>query len=144
MFKITKFNICIIGMLVGIGLISLLPFMGLTCRWGCAAVGGGQKVEEVLKPSSYYFMPSESTFVKNVCIMRSYLCVDTESIMASIQKEKRSCYLYSNKKCQLYVYILRYCLSNITNTWIMIVISLYNDDNTLSIHYCQQHCLILM
>jgi hypothetical protein len=41
MFKITKFNICIIGMLVGIGLISLLPFMGLTCRWGCAAVGGG-------------------------------------------------------------------------------------------------------
>ena len=98
MFKITKFNICIIGMLVGIGLICLLPFMGLTCRWGCAAVGGGQKVEEVLKPSSYYFMPTESTSVKNVCIMRSYLCVDTESIMASIQKEKRSCYLYSNKK----------------------------------------------
>jgi hypothetical protein len=37
MFKITKFNICIIGMLIGIGLISLLPFMGLTCRWGCTA-----------------------------------------------------------------------------------------------------------
>ncbi|MBD0360768.1 MAG: hypothetical protein ICV56_08680 [Nitrososphaeraceae archaeon] len=39
MFKITKFNICIIGMLVGIGLISLLPVMGLTCRWGCTPGG---------------------------------------------------------------------------------------------------------
>ena len=38
MFKITKFNICIIGILVGIALISLLPFMGLTCRW-CTAAG---------------------------------------------------------------------------------------------------------
>jgi hypothetical protein len=32
MFKITKFKVCVIGMIVGIGLISLLPFMGLTCR----------------------------------------------------------------------------------------------------------------
>jgi uncharacterized membrane protein len=32
-FKITKFNMCVIGILVGIGLLSLLPFMGLTCRW---------------------------------------------------------------------------------------------------------------
>ena len=38
MFKITKFNICIIGILVGIGLLSLLPFMGLTCRW-CTSSG---------------------------------------------------------------------------------------------------------
>jgi hypothetical protein len=34
----TKFNICIIGMVVGIGLISVLPFMGLTCRW-CTGAG---------------------------------------------------------------------------------------------------------
>jgi ABC-type enterobactin transport system permease subunit len=38
LFKITKFNICIIGILVGIVLLSLLPFMGLTCRW-CTSVG---------------------------------------------------------------------------------------------------------
>jgi hypothetical protein len=38
MFKITKFNICIIGILVGIGLLSLLPFMGLACRW-CTSAG---------------------------------------------------------------------------------------------------------
>jgi hypothetical protein len=38
MFKITKFNICIIGILLGIGLLSLLPFMGLTCRW-CTTAG---------------------------------------------------------------------------------------------------------
>jgi hypothetical protein len=38
MFKITKFNICIIGILVGITLLSLLPFMGLTCRW-CTSAG---------------------------------------------------------------------------------------------------------
>ena len=38
LFKITKFNICIIGILVGIALISLLPFMGLTCRW-CTSAG---------------------------------------------------------------------------------------------------------
>jgi hypothetical protein len=29
MFKITKYKICVAGMLLGIGLISLLPFMGL-------------------------------------------------------------------------------------------------------------------
>jgi hypothetical protein len=28
MLKITKFNVCVFGMFVGIGLISLLPFMG--------------------------------------------------------------------------------------------------------------------
>jgi hypothetical protein len=28
MFRITKFKICIIGMVIGVGLISLLPFMG--------------------------------------------------------------------------------------------------------------------
>jgi hypothetical protein len=39
MFKITKYNLCIIGMLVAIGVISLLPFMGLTCRWGCTIAG---------------------------------------------------------------------------------------------------------
>jgi hypothetical protein len=33
MFKITKFNLCMVGMVVGIGLISALPFMGLSCRW---------------------------------------------------------------------------------------------------------------
>ena len=38
LFKITKFNICIIGILVGIALLSLLPFMGLTCRW-CTSAG---------------------------------------------------------------------------------------------------------
>jgi hypothetical protein len=38
MFKITKFKVCIIGMVVGVGLISLLPFMGLTCRW-CTGAG---------------------------------------------------------------------------------------------------------
>jgi hypothetical protein len=38
MFKMTKFNLCVIGMFVGIGLISALPFMGLTCRW-CTAGG---------------------------------------------------------------------------------------------------------
>jgi ABC-type spermidine/putrescine transport system permease subunit II len=38
LFKMTKLNICIIGILVGIALISLLPFMGLTCRW-CTAAG---------------------------------------------------------------------------------------------------------
>ena len=38
MFKITKFNICIIGILVGITLLSLLPFMGLACRW-CTSAG---------------------------------------------------------------------------------------------------------
>ena len=36
LFKITKLNICIIGILVGIGLLSLLAFIGLTCRW-CTA-----------------------------------------------------------------------------------------------------------
>jgi hypothetical protein len=35
-FRITKFKVCVIGMLIGgIGLISLLPVMGLICRWGC-------------------------------------------------------------------------------------------------------------
>ncbi|HEY6886112.1 MAG TPA: hypothetical protein VI278_18935 [Nitrososphaeraceae archaeon] len=38
MFKITKFKVCVIGMIVGVGLISLLPFMGLTCRW-CTGTG---------------------------------------------------------------------------------------------------------
>ena len=38
LFKITKFNICIIGILVGIALLSLIPFMGLTCRW-CTSAG---------------------------------------------------------------------------------------------------------
>jgi hypothetical protein len=41
MFKVkimTKFNICIVGMVVGIGLTSALPFMGLTCRW-CTGAG---------------------------------------------------------------------------------------------------------
>jgi hypothetical protein len=38
LFKITKFNICIIGILVVIALLSLLPFMGLTCRW-CTSAG---------------------------------------------------------------------------------------------------------
>ena len=38
LFKMTKFNICIIGILVGIALISLLPFIGLTCRW-CTSSG---------------------------------------------------------------------------------------------------------
>ena len=38
LFKITKFNICIIGILVGIALLSLLPFIGLTCRW-CTSTG---------------------------------------------------------------------------------------------------------
>ena len=33
MFKLTKFNVCVIGMVVGIGLISILPFVGLSCRW---------------------------------------------------------------------------------------------------------------
>ena len=51
MFKITKVNICIIGMLVGIGLISLLPVMGLTCRWGCTL---GSQDAEVLQYSSSY------------------------------------------------------------------------------------------
>jgi hypothetical protein len=38
MFKITKFKVCIMGMIAGVGLISLLPFMGLTCRW-CTGAG---------------------------------------------------------------------------------------------------------
>lgn len=38
MFKITKFNLCVIGMFLGIGLISALPFVGLSCRW-CTAGG---------------------------------------------------------------------------------------------------------
>jgi uncharacterized membrane protein len=38
MLKITKFKICVIGMVLGIGVISLLPFMGLTCRW-CTGAG---------------------------------------------------------------------------------------------------------
>ena len=38
LFKITKFNICVIGILVGIALLSLIPFMGLTCRW-CTSAG---------------------------------------------------------------------------------------------------------
>jgi hypothetical protein len=38
MFKITKFNLCMIGMFVEIGLITALPFMGLLCRW-CTAGG---------------------------------------------------------------------------------------------------------
>ena len=38
LFKMTKYNICIIGILVGIALLSLLPFMGLTCRW-CTSAG---------------------------------------------------------------------------------------------------------
>lgn len=38
MFKITKFNVCVLGMLVGIGFISALPFIGLSCRW-CSAGG---------------------------------------------------------------------------------------------------------
>ena len=38
MFKVTKFKICVIGMVVGVGVISLLPFMGLTCRW-CTGTG---------------------------------------------------------------------------------------------------------
>jgi uncharacterized membrane protein YeiH len=37
-FKMTKFNICIIGILVGIALLSLIPFIGLTCRW-CTSAG---------------------------------------------------------------------------------------------------------
>ena len=43
MFKITKFKICVIGMIVGVGLISLLPFMGMTCRW-CTGAGQNQKL----------------------------------------------------------------------------------------------------
>ena len=31
MLKLTKFNICIIGMMVGITLIGALPFIGLAC-----------------------------------------------------------------------------------------------------------------
>jgi len=38
MFKITKYKICVAGMLLGVGLISLLPFMGLTCR-SCTGSG---------------------------------------------------------------------------------------------------------
>jgi uncharacterized membrane protein YeiH len=38
LFKMTKLNICIIGILIGIALISLLPFIGLTCRW-CTSGG---------------------------------------------------------------------------------------------------------
>ncbi|HKG89937.1 MAG TPA: hypothetical protein VKA95_16585 [Nitrososphaeraceae archaeon] len=38
MFKTTKFNLCVIGMVIGIGLISALPFIGLSCRW-CTAGG---------------------------------------------------------------------------------------------------------
>ena len=38
MFKITKFKVCVIGMVLAVGLISLLPFMGLTCRW-CTGTG---------------------------------------------------------------------------------------------------------
>jgi hypothetical protein len=38
LFKMTKYNICIIGILVGIALLSLLPFMNLTCRW-CTSTG---------------------------------------------------------------------------------------------------------
>jgi len=38
LFKITKYNICIIGILVGIALLSFLPFIGLTCRW-CTSAG---------------------------------------------------------------------------------------------------------
>jgi hypothetical protein len=34
MFKLTKFSICIVGMIVGITIIGALPFMGLTCRGG--------------------------------------------------------------------------------------------------------------
>ena len=33
-----KIQICVAGMLLGVGLISLLPFMGLTCRW-CTGTG---------------------------------------------------------------------------------------------------------
>ena len=33
MFKLTKFSICIVGMIVGITIIGALPFMGLSCRW---------------------------------------------------------------------------------------------------------------
>ena len=32
MYKLTKFSICIVGMIVGITIIGALPFMGLTCR----------------------------------------------------------------------------------------------------------------
>jgi uncharacterized membrane protein YeiH len=38
LFKMTKFNMCIIGILVGIALLSLIPFIGLTCRW-CTSAG---------------------------------------------------------------------------------------------------------
>ena len=38
LFKMTKYNICIIGLLVGIALLSLIPFIGLTCRW-CTSAG---------------------------------------------------------------------------------------------------------
>jgi hypothetical protein len=36
MFKITNFHLCVIGMLVGIGFMSALPFTGLSCRWRTA------------------------------------------------------------------------------------------------------------
>ncbi|HKG89807.1 MAG TPA: hypothetical protein VKA95_15925 [Nitrososphaeraceae archaeon] len=32
------YTLCVIGMVIGIGLISALPLMGLTCRW-CTAGG---------------------------------------------------------------------------------------------------------
>ena len=38
LFKMTKLNICIIGILVGIALLGSLPFIGLTCRW-CTSGG---------------------------------------------------------------------------------------------------------
>jgi uncharacterized membrane protein YeiH len=38
LFKMTKFSICIVGILVGIALLSLIPFIGLTCRW-CTSAG---------------------------------------------------------------------------------------------------------
>ena len=48
MFKATKFNICVIGMIVGTALISMLPFMGLTCRW-CTAGGQPAHVRVIAK-----------------------------------------------------------------------------------------------
>jgi hypothetical protein len=38
MVKITKINLCVMEMLVGIGFMSALPFMGLSCKW-CTAGG---------------------------------------------------------------------------------------------------------
>jgi hypothetical protein len=52
----TKFNICIVGMIVGIGLISALPFMGLTRRC-CAGVGWAFRVLKTESFGEVFLLP---------------------------------------------------------------------------------------